>query len=145
MHIYSGKLNWLGEAVNERFTIVFPCSLKKSDPVCGFWRWTVDGSGNKNDNFYQFDAVLSENDTILTVTMSNKHATKADATVLEEVRLDSGNLAAKAGCTVYTGTLNCEYYTLGISESGGVTSAVDEMFVLIVPAFSGFNVPVIAT
>ncbi|KAI8622991.1 hypothetical protein F5Y19DRAFT_460233 [Xylariaceae sp. FL1651] len=176
MHIYTGKLNWLKEAVNECFTVVFPVGMKKGDPVCGFWRWTVVNTGKKNvnqsyighissvgpeenkvvlfdinHNFYQFEAVLSENDTVLTVTMSNKHGTKADPTVLQEVGLDSGSLAAKTGCTIYTGTLNSSVDSGADKdeeaevEPVAVASAVEEMFVLIVPASSRFNVPVIAT
>ncbi|OAA41403.1 hypothetical protein NOR_05481 [Metarhizium rileyi] len=173
MHIYSGKLNWLNEAVNERFSIVFPKNLKKGDPVCGFWRWTKDASGKKNvnqnyigtisdvgpeenklvlfntkDNFYQFDAVLSENDTLLTVTMNNRNGIKAEPTTLEEVRLGTGNLAAKVGCTVYSGTLNCTYRAPSLSFEvvpKPPLSAVDEMFVLIVPASSGFKIPAVAT
>ncbi|KAI0971229.1 hypothetical protein F4678DRAFT_434137 [Xylaria arbuscula] len=174
MHIYTGKLNWLKEAVNERITIVFPAGMKKGDPVCGFWRWTVINSGKKNvnqsyigrissigpeenklvlfdikENYYQFEAVLGENDTILTVTMGNKKGTKADPTVLKEVNLASGNLAVKTGCSVYTGTLNRSVDSNSHEEAEALpvssASATEEMFVLIVSASSQFNVPVVAT
>lgn len=92
--------------------------------------------------------MLSENDSVLTVKMRNQDGTEADHTVLQEVHLDSGNLAVKAGCTIYTGTLNS---SIDSSSHEGevvpvpVTSATEEMFVLIVPASSGFNMPIIAT
>lgn len=82
--------------------------------------------------------MLSKNDTVLIVTISNKYGTKADFIVLEEVCLDSGSFAAKVSCTVYIGILNCSID----SSSNKVlpvpgTSAVEEMFVLIIPACRG--------
>jgi hypothetical protein len=158
MYIYNGKITWQSYAENETITIVFPSGFNKGDPVAAFWRWTADKDENKNVNqsyigkissatpadkklvlfdtsvnFYRFDADLSSDNEKLTITMTNKNGTTAEATSLQQVLLDTIDLSPKIGVTVYTGKYNYHGY------------ADDELFTLIVPASSAFSIPIIAT
>ncbi|KAI9764509.1 MAG: hypothetical protein M1839_005889 [Geoglossum umbratile] len=157
MYIYCGKLNWLQYAVNETFTVVFPSTFSKGDPVNAFWQWTVDKDGKKKtnnnyvgtisradpstsklvlfgpDDYYNFDAVKSEDGKILTVTLRSKsHSEPSSAMKLDRVTSNVPDPSRQIGCSIYSGKLN--YYSF----------ASNEMITVIIPASYGFKVPIVA-
>lgn len=154
MYIYVGKLNWLKYAVNEQFTIVLPVGFNLGDAACAFWQWTIDDKNNEKVNqkyigtvssvtasedkvvlfggesYYKFAAVRSKDYKTLTVTMSNKPGTTADATTLQLVYPSTPSLYGNVGCSIYTGKFDYHWY------------AENEMITIIVPGSTGFKIPI---
>ncbi|KAJ6477018.1 hypothetical protein C8R45DRAFT_1158258 [Mycena sanguinolenta] len=63
MYVYVGKLNWFEYAQNECITVVFPAGFALMDPVCAYWQWTVDATGNAKSNCTQEAFITSVTNT----------------------------------------------------------------------------------
>jgi hypothetical protein len=94
MKVYRGKINWFSYAVNETCTFTFPKGFAVGDPVLAAWQWTKNSAGNPKvnnflqghvnadsvvdgkrtilfhyENYYHFDAVISDDEKSIVVTM----------------------------------------------------------------------------
>uniref|UniRef100_A0A0W0GBN7 Uncharacterized protein n=1 Tax=Moniliophthora roreri TaxID=221103 RepID=A0A0W0GBN7_MONRR len=142
MYIYGGKLNWGQFAVNENVIFVVPVGFALNDPVCAYWKWTVNGQGKPKTNiclsgvidsvnnaggkyqvnipfgFYSFNAIVARDFDTLTVTMRNPSGGHSEPMPLAR---QYGNFGEVPSTSVYTGKLNWLNY------------AQNEMIVLVIP------------
>ncbi|KAG7086111.1 hypothetical protein E1B28_003625 [Marasmius oreades] len=127
MYTFNGKLNWSKTVVNQTITIVFPAGFALNDPVCAFWQWSEDASGNKKVNanelgfintvttktgkyqvlaafsHYSLDVTFASDSSTITATMSNPEDEHSDVATLNRVY---GNLVQFRSTVVFTGKIN---------------------------------------
>ncbi|RYP59506.1 hypothetical protein DL769_008496 [Monosporascus sp. CRB-8-3] len=151
MYVYVGKLNWYEYAKDECITIVFPAGFAINDPVCAYWQWTVDGSGNKKTNtaqrglitsvtktareyrvrfsfdYYAFEGLVTTDFNALSLTMSNPSGDQRSVSL----SLHDHNAVRIPTTSVFIGKLHWFEY----SES--------EMVTLVIPGEVANGEPVI--
>jgi len=153
MYTYTGKLNWFEYASNECVTIVFPAGFALNDPVCAYWQWTMDASGQEKSNtsqkgiinsvtktsseyhilfafeYYSFDGIVAHDFSSLKVTMTNPQG-ELDASGAVNLELRYSDAVRVPSTVVYTGKLDWLEHAKG------------EMITLVIPAQVANNAPV---
>ncbi|KAJ3505652.1 hypothetical protein NLJ89_g7309 [Agrocybe chaxingu] len=156
MRIYYGKIHWSPYAVNELFVLVFPADLLLKDPVCGYWQWTKDSKGNPKvnctqssvitgvntgdsngvmrlafifDNYYSFDATVSNDASTLQVTMSNPAGEKSGVMTLRQSYFDRNKISVSK---IFTGKFSWSYYLsdemiIAVLPNGSVVKDGDQI------------------
>ncbi|ROW13089.1 hypothetical protein VPNG_05919 [Cytospora leucostoma] len=151
MYVYVGKLNWYDYAKDECITVVFPAGFAVNDPVCAYWQWTVDASGNEKINtvhlglitsvtktareyrvrfpfdYYAFEGVVATGLEALSLTMSKPSGEKSNVSL----SLKYGDPVRVPTTSVLTGKLHWFEY----SEN--------EMATLVIPGEVASGKPVI--
>lgn len=87
--VYTGKLDWLQESVNEMITLVIPSgtSFTNGSFVGMYHQWTVDSSGNQKGNHpinSTFDDVETSVDGNITGTFGDGHKYTYEVTILKD-------------------------------------------------------------
>ncbi|KAI0073031.1 hypothetical protein K474DRAFT_1604048 [Panus rudis PR-1116 ss-1] len=151
MFIYSGKLDWSSNAVNETITVVIPGGFAINDPVTAHWQWTVDANGNEKVNtsqkgtistvtnttteyrftvalsYYIFDSIVASDFSTLNVTMRNPSGEQHGPFTLDRMY---GDTLRVPSAEVYTGKLTWSEY------------ADNEMITFVVPEGVADGAPV---
>ncbi|KAF8186599.1 hypothetical protein K438DRAFT_1835903 [Mycena galopus ATCC 62051] len=151
MYVYVGKLNWFECAQNECITVVFPAGFALMDPVCAYWQWTVDATGNAKSNctqeafitsvtntadqyhlrfpfsYYAFEGSVSADFSSLFLRMSNPQGEWQDVSL----SLLRGDAARRARASAFTGKLHWFQHSL------------NEMVTLVIPGEVANGEPVI--
>ncbi len=135
MFVYTGKLEWQSEAVDEVLVVVLPSGpVRLGDQIFTFSQWTHDSKGNKkvtwcqqqtidkvtrdnngNDNFhfgagwYKYQVAAAPNYETLTITMGSPgtYTTKMD---VQRVYLSAGE-SSNGSARLWAGRLNwCGFF-----------------------------------
>ncbi|KAK4246016.1 hypothetical protein C7999DRAFT_33571 [Corynascus novoguineensis] len=155
MFVYTGKLNWQSEAVNEVFVVVLPSGpVRLGDRIFTFSQWTHDSKGNKkvtwcqdqiidkvtrenngDDSFhfgagwYKYQVLASDNYQTLSIKMY--HGTYSRTMEVQRMYLTAGD-ASDGSARLWAGRLNWPQY------------ADNEPILVIVPSGFGVGRPVLA-
>ncbi|KAL2198848.1 hypothetical protein P885DRAFT_6595, partial [Corynascus similis CBS 632.67] len=155
MFVYTGKLNWQSEAVNEIFVVVLPSGpVRLGDRIFTFSQWTHDSKGNKkvtwcqnqiidkvtresngDDSFhfgagwYKYQVLASDNYQTLSIRMY--HDTYSRTMEVQRMYLSAGD-ASDGSARLWAGRLNWPQY------------ADNEPILVIAPNGFGVGKPILA-